>query len=78
MMRGLIFLLLAGVACTAQADNDVLSRLGWQEREGVVRGYLQDDTCGHCHQKIAQTYADVGMSRAVSHPLLDWGFRPWP
>lgn len=69
MMRGLIFLLLAGVACTAQADNDVLSRLGWQEREGVVRGYLQDDTCGHCHQHIAQTFAEVGMGRAFTRPL---------
>jgi hypothetical protein len=69
MMRGLLLLLLACVACAVHADDDVLSRLGWQERDGVARGYLQDDTCGHCHQQIAQTYADVGMSRAVSRPL---------
>lgn len=69
MMRGLLLLLLACVACAARADDDVLSRLGWQERGGVVRGYLQDDTCGHCHQQIAKTYGEVGMGRAFSRPL---------
>ncbi|MBL0041414.1 MAG: tetratricopeptide repeat protein [Xanthomonadales bacterium] len=65
----MFLMLLACVACAAQADADVLSRLGWQARDGVARGYLQDDTCGHCHQKIAQTYSEVGMARAFSRPL---------
>lgn len=62
----LIALALASVAARAE---DVLSRLGWQERSGVVSGYLPEASCAHCHQQIAQTYAEVGMARAFSRPL---------
>ena len=69
MVRGLILLLLACATCAASADDELLSRLGWQERGGVASGHLPDAACGHCHQKIAQTFAEVGMGRALSRPL---------
>ena len=54
-MRGSILLLLACVGTAARADGDVLSRLGWQEREGVAQ-----------HQARQPEAARTSLTRALA------------
>ena len=52
-------------AAQSPAAEDPLDALGIEAASGATPGYLDDATCGRCHQERYATYQAVGMAQSL-------------